>query len=312
MIVVAGSLAFDYIMNFPGYFKDHILPEKIHILNLSFKTERLSKNFGGSAGNIAYNLSLFKLKPIILATSGKDFTSYRKFLHKADIETKYIKSYKNEFTSNYFGVVDQSDNQIGGFYAGAMSKATRLSLKTIKEKINFVSIAPTEPQAMTKLALECKKLKIPYIFDASKALPRFTNNQLAKGIEGASIFIGNDYEIGLTEKKLGLTKKQLLEKVKILITTFADKGSMIETGNKKIKIKIAKPKNTSDPIGAGDAYQAGFLAGYLKGWDLKTCGQMGSVTAAYTVEKYGTTTHRFTKKQFCDRYKENFGKALKF
>ncbi|HUV46544.1 MAG TPA: carbohydrate kinase family protein [Candidatus Bathyarchaeia archaeon] len=311
MIVVAGSLSFDFIMNFPGYFKDQILPEKIHILNLSFLTEKLNKNFGGTAANIAYNLALLGEKPSILAPAGKDFREYKRFLDKSNINTQYIKVYRNDFTSNYFAIVDKSDNQIGGFYAGVMSKTVNLSLRKIEESIGFVVITPTEPKAMVKFAKECQELKIPYLFDPGMQLPRLTKNQVLDGVNGAKILIGNDYEISLLQKKIDWDKKKILSKVKIVVTTLAGKGSLIETKNKRLRVMAAKPRNISDPVGAGDAYRAGFVLGFLKGFDLKTCGQMGSVTAAYTVEKYGTTTHRFTKKQFCVRYKKNFGKELK-
>ena len=311
MIVVVGSLSFDFIMNFPGYFKDQILPEKIHILNLSFLTEKLNKNFGGTAANIAYNLALLGEKPSILAPAGKDFREYKRFLDKSNINTQYIKVYRNDFTSNYFAIVDKSDNQIGGFYAGVMSKTVNLSLRKIEESIGFVVITPTEPKAMVKFAKECQELKIPYLFDPGMQLPRLTKNQVLDGVNGAKILIGNDYEISLLQKKIDWDKKKILSKVKIVVTTLAGKGSLIETKNKRLRVMAAKPRNISDPVGAGDAYRAGFVLGFLKGFDLKTCGQMGSVTAAYTVEKYGTTTHRFTKKQFCVRYKKNFGKELK-
>lgn len=311
MIIVTGSLAFDSIFNFAGKFKDHIMPEKIHTLNLSFLTNKLNKNFGGTAGNIAYNLALIGEQPTILATAGKDFLVYKKFLNQAQVNTQYIKIYKNDFTSHYFALVDKLDNQIGGFYSGAMEKASQLSLITIKEKINFVVISPTIPKAILNYVSECQQLKIPYLFDPGMQLPRLTKSELGKGISRAKILIGNDYEISLMQKKLGWNKKQILSKIKILITTLAEKGSIIETKNQLIKIKSAKAKKVIDPVGAGDAYRAGFLAGFIKKYDLKTCGQMGALTAVYTVEKYGTTTHHFTKKQFCDRYKENFNRRLK-
>ena len=311
MIIVVGSLSFDYIFNFPGWFKDQILPEKIHILNLSFLTDKLNKNFGGTAGNISYNLALLGETPLVLATAGKDFNLYKKFLEKAGVNTDFIKTYKNDFTSNYFAVVDKSDNQIGGFYAGVMKKAKGLSLKKIKAPINFTVIAPTDPKAMVKLACQCQDLGVDYMFDPGMQLPRLTKEALLKGIKKAKILIGNDYEISLVLKKINLTKKNLLKKVNILITTLAEKGSIIQTKDRLIKIKAAKPKNTSDPVGAGDAYRAGFIKGFLLNLDLAVCGQMGSVCAAFTVEKYGTTTHKFTKKDFIKRYKKNYKQTLK-
>jgi len=312
MIVVIGSLAFDYVMNFAGRFADQIVPEKIHLINLSFLTDKLNKNFGGTAANIAYNLSLLENKVAILAPAGKDFANFKAFLKSSGVLTKYIKIDKKTFTSNYFAIVDSLDNQIGGFYSGAMAKTSSLSLLNIKEKIDFVIISPTEPKAMLKFAKECQTLKIPYLFDPGMQLPRLTNRQLLSGILRAEILIGNDYEIGLIQKKLKLNKKALLRKVNIIITTLASKGSIIEAKNKKIKIKAAKPISTIDPVGAGDAYRAGFITGFLKNLNLSTCGMIGSLVAVYTVEKQGTTIHKFTKKQFCDRFKRNFNQPLKF
>lgn len=316
MIIVVGSLSFDFIMNFPGRFSDHILPDKIHILNLSFLTEKLHKNFGGTAGNIAYNLALLKNKVSILASAGKDFNVYQKFLNQAGVNTKYVKKYLTDFTSNYFAVVDKLDNQIGGFYAGVMTQAAKLSLNNIKDPISFVIISPTVPEAMIKLAVECQRLKIPYLFDPGMQLPRLTKEQLLQGISGAKILIGNDYEVSLMQKKLNFTSRMLKSKVDILITTLAEKGSFIEAknppaGGKKIIVASAKPAKVLDPVGAGDAYRAGFMAGFMRKFSLKTCGQMGATAAVYTVEKYGTTTHQFTTKEFCARYKKNFGEELK-
>jgi len=307
MILVTGSLAFDQIMNFPGRFCDAIMPDKIHMINLSFLTDSLSKNFGGTAGNIAYNLSLLEAKTAVLASSGKDFLAYKNFLDKVGVNTAYIKECADLFTANYFVVVDRRDNQIGGFYSGAMVKDKDLSINSVKEKINLVIISPTDPQAMINFAKQSKEKNIPYVFDPGMQLPRLSNNQLEQGIKNAEILIGNDYEMALIQKRLNLTAEQILKKVRILITTLAEKGSII---NNKIKIGIAKPEKIIDPVGAGDAYRAGFTAGYLKGLDLETCGQIGATVACYAVEKKGTTAHSFTKKEFCDRFESNFGKKI--
>lgn len=312
MVVVAGSLAFDFVMNFPGRFSEHIMLEKIHVLNLSFLTERLNKNFGGTAGNIAYNLALLGEKPIVLSTAGKDFRPYKKFLAKSGVNTRYIKIVRDDFTSNYFAVVDKLDNQIGGFYAGAMLEDKKLSFKKIREIIDFVVISPTEPEAMINFAEQAQRLAIPYLFDPGMQLPRLEKAELMQGVSGAKILIGNDYEISLIQKKLNFGKKELLKKVDILITTLAEKGSIIETQERVLRVKAARPFNTCDPVGAGDAYRAGFLKGFLLNFDLKTCGQMGAVAAVYTVEKYGTTTHRFTREQFCKRYRNNYKEILQF
>ncbi len=311
-IVVTGSLAFDFIMNFPGKFADNIMPDKIHQLNLSFLAEKLNKNFGGTAGNIAYNLALTGNKPVILSSAGKDFDPYAGFLTRAGVDCSGICVLKNEFTSNYFVVVDKSDNQIGGFYAGAMTNDTKLSLPDkLLKTTKMVIISPTQPKAMLKFAGQCRKKKIPYMFDPGMQLPRLTDKQLVEGVLGAKILIGNDYEIALIQKRLRLSARQLLSKVNILITTLGEKGSEILSGAETAyRIKAAKPKCICDPVGAGDAYRAGFIAGLMRGFDLDLCGMMGATCAVYTVEQYGTTTHRFTKQQFCDRLYKNFGKKI--
>jgi adenosine kinase len=313
MIVVTGSLAFDRVMNFPGFFKDQILSDKIHILNLSFLTDKLRKNYGGTAANIAYNMACLGFKPAILATAGKDFSFYNKFLKKAGVDTGFIKIIKTDYTSNYFAIVDKLDNQIGGFYSGAMSKADSLSLETVKPKPDFVIISPTKPEAMVKFSCQCQELKAPYMFDPGMQLPRLDKKDLLPGIKKASVLIGNDYEMSLILKKTGLSKKKLfgINPSLVLITTLSLKGSLIETKNKKIKIRAVKVK-ALDPVGAGDAYRAGFTAGFLSKFDLKVCGQMGSLTASYTVAKKGTTTHKFNRKSFLEKYKIEFGQKLIF
>ena len=307
MVLITGSLAFDIIMDFPGRFSDHIDPTKIHILNLSFLVDSLKKQKGGTAGNIAYNLALLEIPVSILGSVGEDFDEYQTFLQKAGVDVSNIKIVKNEQTSQAFITTDKADNQITSFYPGSMKNNSSLKIVDLSEKPEFTVISPNDPKAMINFALECQKLEIPYMFDPGMQLPRLTNQDLITGIKGAKILIGNDYEIGLLSSKLKVKSEKLLESIKILITTLGEKGSIVQTKDQNIRIKAAKPKEVVDPTGAGDAYRAGFLAGYLQGLDLKVCGQMGSVTACYSVEKYGTTTHSFTMDEFQQKYKENYG-----
>jgi adenosine kinase len=317
MILVAGSVSFDHIMDFPGKFSSHILPENIHIINLSFQVDTLKKERGGTGANICYNLALFGDKPKLLATVGEDFAKFRYHLEKYGVNTELVKSVPFEFTSSFFVITDQADNQIGGFYQGAMKHASDLSVKDANlSKKDFVIIAPTEVTAMAKYAGECKSLGIRYMFDPGMQLPRFNDSDLKESIENAHILIGNDYEISAIRKRTGLENGSLLDMVEILITTMGEQGCVIETKKhgKHLLFEVASAKKQEiiDPTGAGDAFRGGFIAGYLKGLDLDICGKMGNVAAAYAIEKYGTTNHLFTLDNFRNRYKENYKEDLAF
>lgn len=306
MITITGSLAFDHIMDFPGNFSDHIMPDKIHQINLSFLVNTLQKQRGGTAGNIAYNLALLKQPVSIVGVAGSDFAEYSKFLQDAGVDISKIKISEDKFTSSAFIMTDLSDNQIAAFYPGAMSENSSLTL----DQENLVVISPNDPDAMVKFTKECQDQNISYMLDPGMQLPRLSAKDLQEMLKGATILIGNDYEIALLSNKIQETSNKLLESVKILITTLGEKGSLIQTKDQIIQVNSAKPISVIDPTGAGDAYRAGFLAGFTKGFDLKVCGQMGGVAACYAIEKYGTTTHTFTVQEFCERYKDNFGEEL--
>lgn len=332
MITVTGSLAFDHIMDFPGRFSDHIMPDKIHQINLSFLVTTLKKQRGGTAGNIAYTLALLKNPVSILGIAGTDFSaptesdySYKKFLQQAGVDTSQIKT-STDITSSAYIMTDIADNQITAFYPGAMNDAKGLSLSNTKT--DLVVISSNNPKAMVKFAKECQSLGIDYMLDPGMQLPALDPEDLKAMVANATILIGNDYEISLLKEKISLDDKQLLNQVKILITTLGEKGSMIQANDLpdspsrrkrpleqsppgKWLITAGKPREVLDPTGAGDAYRAGFLTGYLKRLDLQVCGQIGSIAACYAVEKYGTTNHKFTVQEFCERYKENFGEELK-
>lgn len=309
MITVTGSLAFDHIMDFPGSFGDHIMPDKIHQINLSFLVNTLSKQQGGTAGNIAYNLALLKQPVSIIGVAGSDFAEYSKFLQDTGVDISKIKISQDKLTSSAFIMTDKNDNQITAFYPGAMDNTPSLSLNGIKS--DLIVISPNNPEAMVKFTRECQTQNIPYMLDPGMQLPALNPEDLKDMIKGATILIGNDYEIELLSSKLKVKSEKLLETVKILITTLGEKGSTIQSGSETIQVNAAKPTSIIDPTGAGDAYRAGFLAGWTQSKDLKTCGQMGSTAACYAVEKYGTTTHKFSIEEFCQRYKENFGEGLK-
>lgn len=310
-VLIIGTLAFDYIMNFSGRFADRIMEDKIHSISLSFLVDKLSKQYGGTSANIAYTLKLLGTEPLIFVSAGNDFSAYKTYLQKKKISTKYISLVKDVPTSSYFVVTDQDNNQIGSFYIGASKYAAAKSLQEVNEHIDLAIIAPTIPQAMKKAVNECQAGKIPYIYDPAFQIAIFTKEELKTGITGAKFLIGNDYEISMIEDKLEVSHEELVAMVPAVITTIGDKGSIIETRTESIHIKPAKPKSTTDPTGAGDAYRAGFIAGYVRGYPLDICGQMGSVAAVYTVETYGTQTHSFTKKEFVERYEENYHSVIR-
>lgn len=310
MVLVSGSLAYDQIMDFPGKFSEHIDSSKIHMLNVSFLVNDLRKGFGGTAGNIAYNLSLLGIKTSILGIAGGDFTPYKKFLDKHEVDTSHIKIVDKFFSSSAFGITDSADNQIWGFYSGADRLSENLSTKNISGKIDFAVIAPQNPQTMIKFALEYRKEGIPYLFDPGMQLPWLNGNQLISAFKGATIIIGNDYEISIMEKRSKIKDLHSEYSGKIVIITLGEKGSRVSFNGKKFTVKATAVINASDPAGAGDAYRAGFVAGYLRGLSIEVCAQMGSVAAAFTVEKFGTTSHFFTINEFVRRYKKNYGKDL--
>lgn len=304
-IVVTGSLAFDIIMNFPGKFSDHILPDKIHTLNLSFLVDKMVKTQGGTAGNIAYSLGLLEMSPVLLSVFGKDGEEYRDFLKKYGVDVSLSLISQKLFSSQSFTMTDQEDNQITSFYPGAMEENNSLEIPGLAAEDLFFVISPNTPLAMKNFCRECAAAKIPYLYDPGMQLPRIDPQDLKFGIENCEVLIGNDYEIELMKKMIGTFAPP------IVVTTLGEKGAVIfDHRGKESKqdiISTVIPKEVIDPTGAGDAFRAGFLAGFVKGKSLEVCGQMGAVCAAYTVERYGTTTHFFTSEEFDRRYRENFG-----
>lgn len=311
MILVTGSLGFDQIMDFPGTFEEHILPEKLKTLSVSFLVHTLNKNFGGTAGNIAYNLSLLGHKPTVLSSAGKDFSPYKNHLIKCGVNTRFVNVVKNDFTGSFFVITDKNNCQIAGFYDGAMKQDVKLRIKSLARKPEFVVISPTMPAAMTNFAKECKKLGVPYLYSPAQQLVHLNKQQLLEGVYGAEILVVNDYEMQLLLRKTGLKREKLGNLVKVLVTTLGSEGSVIEAHGKRMKVKAAKPKKLVDPTGAGDAYLAGFVTGYLKDFPLKVCGQIGGTVAVYSIEEYGTQNHSFTRAGFLRRYGQNFKDKLK-
>ena len=307
-VFVTGSIAFDYIMVFPGKFRDHILPEKMHILSVSFLVESLRRMRGGTAPNIAYNLALLGQKPTVVGTVGEDFAEYRSWLESHGVDTSGIKEIHNLFTASCFINTDLQDNQITAFYPGAMSHASTLSLKDLDATPDdLVVVAPNDPQAMARHAEECVELGIPYLYDPSMQAPRMTADELNAGFKGAKMLTGNDYEFGMMSEKLGITEDELRRRVSITVMTRGEAGALITVDGVEFDIPPAKPNEVKDPTGAGDAFRSGLITGYTLGMPWDVTGRIAALTAVYAIEHAGTQEHSYTIDEFKARYRENSG-----
>lgn len=309
-ILISGSLAYDYIMDFPDSFKNHILPDQIHILNVCFVVEKLNKNYGGVAGNIAYTMNLLGGQPIVFSPVGKDGLEYKKYLESLKINTKYIKESQEKLTSSAHITTDKDDNQVTAFYNGALTEAVDLKISEVEENIKLALISPTDKRAMLAHAKECYDLNIPFCFDPGQQITAFTPQELMTIIGQAKFVIGNDYEMKLIQEKTGWDYSKMLNHVEVLITTLGDKGSIITTKDDVFEISTCPPVSVEDPTGAGDAYRAGFFLAYVCGYNYKTCGQVGSVSSVYAVEKYGTQEHEFDQEEFISRYEKTYGETV--
>jgi adenosine kinase len=306
-IYVSGSMAYDRIMDFPGKFSDYILPEKIHVLNVCFNVSGLVEKFGGTAGNIAYSLSLLNEKPHIIATIGKDYQTYFEWLEKYNISTDLIKIIHEELTAGAYITTDMSDNQITGFNPGAMKHPSGYTFEDTGPGKALLHIAPGNLQDMIEYAAVCRKKGIPYVCDPGQSLSLWEKDNLREWLDGAMLLISNDYELEIIMKITGMNKQDLLGLVKTIITTLGEKGSLLSDDDSSVPIPAAMANNVVDPTGAGDAYRAGFLKGIVTGRDMQTAAKIGAVTAVYAVEKYGTQEHFFTYEEFEERYRRNFG-----
>jgi adenosine kinase len=306
-ILLTGSVAFDYLMTFPGYFKDHILPDKLECISLSFLVESMVRLRGGVATNIAYTLSLLGEKPRLFASVGEDFVEYRAWLESKGIDTTWTKVVPGEFTASFFANTDLSNAQIASFYPGAMAHASELSIKAVEvDKLDLVVISPNDPDAMKSYVSECIELGYRYIYDPSQQIVRFSGDELREGIEGAYALFVNDYEFALIQKMTGMSEIKLLDFVEVLVVTRGENGSDIYAKDCQFHIPVAAPKRIGDPTGVGDAFRGGFLAAHGRGLDWEMCGRVGALAATYCLEETGTQTHSYTRREFIDRFRESF------
>ena len=292
-ILVSGSIAYDRIMNFPDHFKNHIMPDKLHVLNVSFVVETVEERFGGTAGNIAYNLRLLGERPLIVSAVGEDGGFYTEHLLEEGIETDYIAIIPERKTAFAHIITDLDDNQISAFHAGALSDV--VVSRVIPKEAELAIISPETKEAMMDRAAVYKEQALPYVFDPAQQIPRFNGEELRECITGARIVIGNDYEMSLIERKTGWSISDIAKRGGVAVVTCGENGSKIYTGKEIIMVDAIRPRKFIDPTGAGDSYRAGFVAGFLEGRSLSECGRIGSWVASRAIEYYGAQEHRFTR-----------------
>ena len=305
-ILLTGSVAYDYLMTFPGLFKEQILPERLEKISLSFLVDSMSRQRGGVAPNIAYSLALLGEHPRVMATVGEDFGDYRRWLESKGVDTTLMEVVPNVFTASFFATTDQSNAQLASFYPGAMGFAAQQSLTGVKPRPDLVIVSPNAPQAMTKFAAECRELSIPYLYDPSQQILRLEGSELARDMECARFLFVNDYEFGLISKKTGLDLKHMLHHVDVVVVTRGKDGANVYVGDEDHFIPTVPERQIVDPTGVGDAFRGGFLAGYAHGWDWLLCGQVGSLAAVYCLEQKGPQNYSYTRAEFVKRFREHF------
>ena len=305
-IVLTGSVAYDYLMTFPGLFKDHFLPDKLDSISLSFLVDSMVRRRGGISPNIAYTLALLGEKPRVMATVGEDFTEYRATLESVGVDTSLMKVIPGEFTASFFANTDQSNAQIASFYPGAMDHARELSFHDLDDKPDLVVISPNAPDAMVKYPQECQELGIPYLYDPSQQIPRMTGEDLRAGVEGAYALMVNDYEIELIKKHTGMSESEIRAGRHFVVVTRGEQGATIYVDGDECHTPVVSPKKIADPTGVGDAFRGGFLTGYSHGLDWDICGRIGALAATYCLESTGPQEHRYTPDDFIARFREHF------
>jgi adenosine kinase len=306
-IVVTGSIAYDYLMTFPGYFREHILPDRLQCISLSFLVDSMVRHRGGTGANIAYNLALLGDHPLLLGTAGEDFDEFRAWLESKGVDTSGVRIIQGKYSASFFANTDLDNAQIATFYAGAMADAGKLSLHDLSFKPDLVVISPNDPGAMLRMATECQEMTIPYLYDPSQQVVRMPHQDIRRGVEGALALFVNEYEFELVQKHTGFSAQDIFSKVGFTVITCGEKGASIFSKGTEYAIPAVKPNQIADPTGVGDAFRGGFLTGYRLGLPLETCGRMGALAATYCLEQRGTQNHFYTPAEFIARYESIYG-----
>lgn len=307
-VVITGSVAFDYLMTFPGYFKDHLLPDHLECVSLSFLVDSMKRFRGGVAPNIAYTMTLLGEKPKIWATAGEDFDEYGLWLESKGIDTSGVKIIQGEYTASFFANTDRCNAQIASFYPGAMAYAGEHLLQKLSPKPDIVIISPNEPDAMGKLVEECDRMDVHYVYDPSQQIVRLSGEVLQRGIKNSLALFANQYEFALIEKNTGWGMQDIFNhnpSIFVVVTRGADGVSIISEDG-EIEVLAVKPESQTDPTGVGDAFRGGFLTGYSNGLDLLTCARMGVLAATFCLENTGPQGHFFSRGDFINRFRLHF------
>ncbi len=305
-IVVTGSIAFDYLMSFPGKFTELFLPDHLERLSLSFLVDTMDKRRGGCAPNIAYTLALLGERPTVMATAGEDFGEYRRWLEAAGIDTSAVKEIAGKFCASFICSTDSVNNQIASFYTGAMADAGQLSFRSIAG-CGLAIISPNDPGAMVQYAEECRTIGLDFIFDPGQQCARMAGDELRQGVIGAKIVIVNDYELELLKQKTGMDERAITDAAGALIVTRGEHGSSIITRDDRHDVPAVPPHRIVDPTGVGDAFRGGLMKGLARQLPYGIAARIGSVAATYALEHLGGTSHAYTPAEFAARYEKHFG-----
>lgn len=306
-IALTGSIAYDYLMSFPGHFQEHFLADKLDSISLSFLVDKMVKRRGGIGPNIGYTMALLGGSPILFSTVGGDFGEYRSWLEDQGVDTSGVKVIEDDFTASFFATTDRSNCQIASFYPGAMAHAAQVKLTEWKgDPLDLIVISPTDPGAMNQYIDEAAELGVPYLYDPSQQTVRLSGDELRKGVEGAYALFVNYYEFCLIEKHTGLTLADIQDRVEILVITRGEGGSLIYSGGEEIEVNVVPPGAIIDPTGVGDAYRGGFLTGLSYQLDMELCGQIGALAASYCLETDGPQSHAYTPEEFIERFRGHF------
>jgi adenosine kinase len=309
-IAVTGSVAFDTIMVFNGRFGDHILPDKTHILNVSFLVDRLERRRGGTAANIAYTLALLGERPLLCAAVGDDFDAYGAELERSGVDTSAALRCGDVATATAFITTDLENNQITAFFPGAMARAGAIDLRRLDAEVDTVVVAPDAPDAMAAHIAQATELGHRLVLAPAQQIPALSDEALHAGLDAAWMVVGNDYELEMLRGRTGVGVEALRERGVLVALTRGGSGSELHSADGVVHVPVAEPEAVVDPTGAGDAYLAGLLAGLRRGHDLGRAGRMGALAATYVVECRGPQAHSFSAEAFASRYRSAFAQPL--